>query len=122
MQAIWVVRRVFGVAIGVLILVVAASAVSAANSPSTAPCWKQLVNEWYSGAITTIYPQPCYSEAIRRLPSGFVTSSAKRDIREAGLAARRGESAPAETPLPTPRTSQPARRSRAGQPSLLPAL
>ena len=108
--------------IGVLILAVEASAASAANSPSTAPCWKQLVNEWYSGVITTIYPQPCYSEAINRLPSGFVTSSAKRDIRAAGLAARRGESAPAEKPLPTPRTSHPATRSRASHPSLLPCF
>ena len=84
---------------------------------------EQLVNEWYSGAIRPIYPQSCYKQAVRRLPSGLlVTSSAKRDIRAAGLAARRGESAPAEKPLPTARPSHPAKRFRSSQPGLLPCF
>jgi hypothetical protein len=66
------------------------------------PCWKLLLNEWYGGAITTIYPLHCYTQAIDHLPADIaVYSSAKDDIQAAELAATRGKAAPPEkTKLP----------------------
>lgn len=65
-------------------------------------CWKLLLNEWYGGAITTIYPLHCYRQAIDHLPADIaVYSSAKDDIQAAELAATRGKAAPPEkTKLP----------------------
>ena len=72
-------------------------------------CWKSLLNEWYGGAITTIYPLPCYTEAIDHLPADIsVYSSAKQDIQAAELAASEGKPAPKErTRVPTLTTASP---------------
>lgn len=66
-------------------------------------CWKSLLGEWYGGAITTIYPLPCYTQAIDHLPADIsVYSSAKQDIQNAELAASEGKHAPKEsTRVPT---------------------
>src|SRR5579871_6155723 len=72
------------------------------------PCWKLLLNEWYGGAITTIYPLPCYTQAIDHLPADIsVYSSAKQDIQAAELAASEGKPAPKERGrLPTTGTGE----------------
>src|SRR5579871_2145212 len=40
-----------------------------AGSGKGVPCWEALLNESYSGQITTIYPQNCYSEALKKIPA-----------------------------------------------------
>jgi hypothetical protein len=40
-----------------------------ADSAPAPPCWQQLLNESYSGQITTIYPHQCYTEALKRIPA-----------------------------------------------------
>jgi hypothetical protein len=75
----------------------ARSTVSSA-AKSTVPCWKQLLNEWYGGSITTIYAHSCYQEAINHLPTDISEySSAKQDIQAAELAATKNRPAPKET-------------------------
>jgi hypothetical protein len=62
-----------------------------------APCWKQLLGEWYSGKITTVYPLHCYAQAITHLPKDVVLySDAKQNILAAESAAEKGKPAPAE--------------------------
>jgi len=39
-----------------------------ASQSATTPCWKSLLNEWLAGPITTIFPIPCYHQAIKHLP------------------------------------------------------
>ena len=54
---------------------------SAAPAPAATPCWKLLLNDWYDGTISNIYPIPCYHEAINHLPTDVqVYSSARDDI------------------------------------------
>ena len=62
-----------------------ASAASSSAASSTAlPCWKLLLNDWYDGHISKIYPIPCYHQAINHLPTDItVYSSAKQDIENA---------------------------------------
>lgn len=62
---------------GLLVLVGAAPAV--ARSSSAAPCWKQLINDWYDGRIDKTYPIPCYQDALRHLPEDVQTYSSARD-------------------------------------------
>jgi hypothetical protein len=82
--------------VGVLVVVSAVPASALAGS-SPVPCWKQLLNEWYGGAITTIYQHDCYTEAIDHLPVDISEySSAKQDIQAAELAATQHRSAPPE--------------------------
>ena len=74
------------------------TAPAGAATASTQPCWKLLLNEWYGGAITTIYPLKCYKQAIDHLPADIaVYSSAKQDIQAAEIAATKGKAAPKET-------------------------
>ncbi len=82
------------------LLIVAPSA-SAAKHPARVACWKLLLNEWYGGAITTIYPLHCYTQAIDHLPADISEySSAKQDIQAAELAAAHHKSAPPERTKP----------------------
>jgi hypothetical protein len=60
-----------------------------------------VINEWYSGSISTIFPHRCYAQAIDRLPSdSLVLESAMRDLRAAEVAAEHGKRAPPEKPFP----------------------
>lgn len=102
---------------GALLFVVASPAGAATSTVSVhsskpssgVACWKLLLNEWYGGAITTIYPLPCYTEAIQHLPADIsVYSSAKADIQAAELAAAHHRKAPPEkTRLPSYQTTTP---------------
>ena len=77
---------------GVLIVVVGVAPARGANTSTPAPCWRQLLNEWYSGAITTIYPTHCYDQAISHLPRDIAAySSAKQNIQAAEAAAAHGK-------------------------------
>jgi hypothetical protein len=40
-----------------------------AGSAPPPPCWQQLLNESFSGRITTIYPHHCYTQALKRIPA-----------------------------------------------------
>jgi cobalamin biosynthesis Mg chelatase CobN len=72
-------------------LVVAACAsiaVFATPAPAATPCWKLLLNDWYDGHISNVYPIPCYHQAIAHLPTDIkVYSSAADDINRALQAA-----------------------------------
>jgi hypothetical protein len=58
----------------------------AAPAGAAAPCWKQLINDWYDGKIDHVYAPACYTEAIDHLPQDVSTySSAKDDIKRAML-------------------------------------
>ena len=65
------------------LLVLAACACAAAipTAPASAqvPCWKLLLNDWYGGSLTHIYPVHCYREAIDHLPSDVKEYSSARD-------------------------------------------
>jgi hypothetical protein len=68
----------------VLVAVCAALTVSAAPAPAATPCWKLLLNDWYDGSISNVYPIHCYRDAIKHLPTDIkVYSSAADDINRA---------------------------------------
>ena len=59
-----------------------------ATAPAAAPCWKQLLNDWYDGHIDKTYNAGCYREALKHLPTDVeVYSSARSDIQRALAAA-----------------------------------
>lgn len=71
----------------VLLLALAALTVAAPAS-AAAPCWKQLINDWYDGRIDRAYPVKCYREAIDNLPEDVKAySSAHEDLTRALLSA-----------------------------------
>ena len=55
------------------------------------PCWKSLLNEWYSGRIQHVYPLHCYQDALKHLPSDVSTYSSARDDIERALQSAREE-------------------------------
>jgi hypothetical protein len=62
---------------------------SARPAAAATPCWKSLLNEWYSGRIQHVYPLHCYQDALKHLPSDVSTySSARDDIQRALQSAR----------------------------------
>lgn len=68
---------------------------SAAAAPSSTPCWKRLVNDWYDGHIDNRYPIPCYRQALGHLPEDVSTySSARDDITQAMQLAIAGKGPP----------------------------
>lgn len=89
---------VFTAALAVGLLVGAARPAQAAN-----PCWKSLLNEWYSGRIQHIYPLHCYRDALKHLPSDVSTYSSARDDIERALQSARSAAARAGRTL-TPNT------------------
>jgi hypothetical protein len=50
------------------------------------PCWKKLMNDWYSPPISSTYPIPCYHDAIKHLPLDVREYSNARDDIERALA------------------------------------
>jgi cell division septation protein DedD len=84
-----------------LVLTLAILSAASAGAASNIPCWKQLLNEWYSGKITTIYKHVCYVQAISHLPVDVqVYSSARQDIEAAEVNATRDKPAPPEKTKP----------------------
>jgi hypothetical protein len=62
-----------------------------AASPKPQPCWVLLLNESYSGHITTIYPQHCYTQALQHIPAiATIYGNEKEQIQQAAAAAARG--------------------------------
>jgi hypothetical protein len=79
----------------VVVAAVAATAMAAtAPAPAaaaSAPCWKQVINDWFDGKIDRVYPIHCYREAIAQLPEDAEQySDAAAAIRAAMLEAIRG--------------------------------
>jgi hypothetical protein len=56
---------------------------------ASTPCWKSLLNEWYSGRIQHVYPLHCYQDALKHLPSDVSTYSSARDDIERALQSAR---------------------------------
>ena len=74
----------------VVLLGVLASLVGAGSATAAAPCWKQLVNDWYDGRIDRAYPVKCYRAALKNLPEDIEQyADAADEIRRALLAATR---------------------------------
>jgi len=70
------------------VIACASLAVFATPAPAATPCWKLLLNDWYDGTISNVYPIPCYHQAIAHLPTDIkVYSSAADDINRALQAA-----------------------------------
>jgi hypothetical protein len=82
-------RNILKAALLVLLVALALAASGGAAAGSTkskqpAPCWKQLINDWYDGRIDGTYPIHCYREALKHLPTDVDTySSARDDIKQA---------------------------------------
>ena len=101
-------RKTLGALLALAVLVIVpvplAQGKNAPAPPSGPPCWKSLLNEWYGGAITTIYPVHCYRQAINHLPVDVqVYSSARQDIQAAENAAAHHKAAPKSSrPGPIP--------------------
>ena len=74
----------------VVLLGLLASLVGAGSATAAAPCWKQLVNDWYDGRIDRAYPVKCYRAALKNLPEDIEQyADAADEIRRALLAATR---------------------------------
>jgi hypothetical protein len=86
-------------------LLLALPAQGATTAVEEAPCWAQLLNDWYKPPIDKLYPIPCYREAINHLPTDVdVYSSAREDIQRALAVAIAHEKGQASAP-PQPSTS-----------------
>jgi hypothetical protein len=74
---------------------------TAGTAGPKAPCWQQLINDWYDGRIDKTYAVPCYREAINHLPADVDNySSARDDIQRAlqvRIAEKKGIAIPAST-------------------------
>jgi hypothetical protein len=67
-----------------------------------------VINEWYSGQITSAFPSTCYAEAINHIPHDLrISASIIADLRAAEKAAEHGKPAPPERSLPQPRVVPP---------------
>jgi hypothetical protein len=85
----------------VVLAVAPVAAQAAPRAHSAVPCWKRLLNDWYDGTINSIYPIPCYQQAIDHLPTDLkIYGSARDDIIAARQAAIQHESAPPEKSNP----------------------
>jgi cobalamin biosynthesis Mg chelatase CobN len=74
--------------VALVVAACASLAVFVTPAPAATPCWKLLLNDWYDGTISNIYPIPCYHQAIAHLPTDIkVYSSAADDINRALQAA-----------------------------------
>mgnify|MGYP007022270164 CR=1 FL=1 len=78
-----------------LLLALAALAVTAAPASAAKPCGRQILDDWYDGRIDGTYALRCYDDAIEIIPRDVRDySSAEEDITRALQAALRGEPAP----------------------------
>ena len=86
-----------GVVAGSLGALAPAALAAQTSSAGQIPCWKRLLNDWYDGTISGIYPIPCYQQAIDHLPTDLrIYGSARDDIAAARQAAIEHQHAPAE--------------------------
>jgi len=87
-------------------LVLPLSAAATADGVQATPCWKLLLNEWYSGKITTIYPVHCYQDAINHLPTDVSVYSNAHDDIERALRLAIAHNKNPKSPAPTITASQ----------------
>ena len=63
-----------------------------AGSTKPQPCWVLLLNESYSGHITTIYAPQCYTEAEKHIPPiAKIYGNELQEIQQAAAAAKLGK-------------------------------
>jgi hypothetical protein len=67
---------------------VAAVLLTTGTAAAKAPCWQELINDWYDGRIDKTYAIPCYREAINHLPADVENYSSARDDITRALQAR----------------------------------
>lgn len=89
-----------------MLVLAGASAVAGLGPPpaaaAAAPCWREVVDDWFDGRIDGVHAPSCYREALRHLPADARNyTSATGDIQRAMLAAIAAERKP----------QQPARRA-----------
>ena len=58
------------------------------TAAAKAPCWQELINDWYDGRIDKTYAIPCYQQAINHLPADVENYSSARDDIQRALQAR----------------------------------
>ena len=88
---------------------VASIAAFVAPSPAAAaaPCWRQILEEWGTGAVRQSYPQRCYRAALTHLPFDMrAYTTAERDITSAMLAGARARSGGPPSPSESPHLSR----------------
>jgi hypothetical protein len=90
--------------LAVLVPLPALGAVS--GNKDTVPCWKRLMNDWYTGTIKHTYAPACYRAAIKNMPNDLkIYSSAREDIQHALLARLEGKPIPPESGTPPSTTA-----------------
>jgi hypothetical protein len=90
----------------------AVSAAPAANAAAPVPCWKLLLNDWYTPPISKTYPIHCYHEALSHLPRDVgLYSSARDDIIRALQSAIAAEHTGTTTTTSTSQSSTPTTTS-----------
>ena len=101
-----------------LVVLAPSPALGAASAKGTLPCWKRLMNDWYSGQIKHTYAPACYTEAIKNMPPDLtIYSSARQDIERALQARLAGKPIPPESvSLPRARPRRAAARVRRQRP------
>jgi hypothetical protein len=67
---------------------VAAVLLATGTAAAKAPCWQELINDWYDGRIDKTYAIPCYRQAINHLPADVENYSSARDDITRALQAR----------------------------------
>jgi hypothetical protein len=73
-----------------------------AGSSQPVPCYEQLLNESYSGQITTIYPHQCYVEALKKIPpEAQIYGNEKQQIQQAMALAAQNKLPPSTGVGPT---------------------
>jgi len=74
----------------------------AARVQTRLPCGKRLIEDWYQhGRVTRLYPLPCYTDALGRIPLDIDYSNARSDIEFALHWARRGRVVVLRSPAAT---------------------
>jgi hypothetical protein len=74
---------------------VGATIVAPAPAAAAAPCWRQVVDDWFDGSIDGTYAPHCYQDALQHLPADArAYTTAASDIQRALLASIRARRAP----------------------------
>ena len=99
-------HRVLLLALAVLGLMVLSSVVT--ETASAKSCAQQVIDDWFDdGRVDKIYPLPCYTQAIKSLPSDLlIYGNAEEEIGRALAFAKKGQPDPGGAG-PTPTTSVP---------------